>query len=100
MKSKLFVVYDCKVGAYMTPFFMRSKGEALRAWQQIANDEQSNICKFPADFTLFEIGEFDDESGHVVMHDSKMSLGCALEFKNKPSEQLPLLQAIEERKGN
>nr|QJB19163.1 MAG: nonstructural protein [Microvirus sp.] len=83
----------------MTPFFMRSKGEALRSWQQVANDESTSMCKFPGDFSLFEIGEFDDENAEIKMHDSKMNLGTALEFKNKPTEQLPLLTAIEQGKG-
>lgn len=87
MKLKMYCVYDCKVEAYLQPFFMRTRGEALRAWQQTCNDPQTAMCVHPSDYTLFEIGEFDDGKGVCVMYDSKVSLGLALEFK-KPDVAL------------
>lgn len=87
---KLFTVYDSKAEAYMHPFVMRSRGEALRAWESEVNNEQSNFSRFPADFTLFEIGVFDEASGSVTMYESKVSLGVAVEFKKKSVEQLSL----------
>ena len=78
-KLKVFAVRDSKAEAYMNPFFMRSRGEALRAFVSGVNDPQTQLCKFPADFTLFEIGEFDEESGDLVMLPTgKVSLGLAL----------------------
>lgn len=88
---KIYTVYDSKVEAYMSPFCQRSKGEALRAWETAVNDEQTQFCKFPADFTLFEIGEFDDNTGVITPHKTHMSMGLALDFKRKPATQLPLL---------
>jgi len=81
MVNKMYTVYDSKAEAFLVPFFMRTKGEALRAWQQAVNDEQTQFSKYPSDFTLFEIGEYDDSTGTVVMHEAKISLGSALEFK-------------------
>lgn len=95
MVIKVYNVYDSKIEAYMPPFFMRNKGEALRAWAATVNDEKSTFCAHPADFTIFEIGEYDDASGSISMYNTKVSLGTALEFKNKPSEQMPLLKAVE-----
>lgn len=100
MKLKVYTVYDSKVEAYLPPFFMKNKGEVLRAWETTVNDPQSNMCKFPADFTLFEIGEFDDQSGVVSMYEAKVSYGLALEYKHKPEHPAPLLERIEEEKGN
>lgn len=87
---KMFTVYDSKAEAFLPPFFMRSRGEAIRAWESEVNNEQSNFCRFPSDFTLFEIGMFDDSNGSVTMYESKVSLGVAVEFKKKPVEQLSL----------
>lgn len=99
MTLKVYTVYDSKVEEFMTPFFMRAKGEALRAWIATVNDPKTTICLHPADFTLFEIGEFDGAKGNLTMYDSKVSLGTALEFKNKPVEQItmPLTEVNKEK---
>ena len=88
MKHKVFTTYDSKVGAYLQPFVMRSRGEAMRAFESICNDGKSQFCLHPDDFTLFEIGEYDELSGNIVPHEAKISLGLALDFiksVNKPS---------------
>lgn len=90
MKHKVFCVYDSKVEAYMTPFVFRSTGEALRSFETTVNDPQSNLCRHPADFTLFEIGEFQEEDGTIAPYSAKKSLGLALDFKKQPQEQLPM----------
>lgn len=81
MKLKIFTVYDSKLEAYMTPFFMQKKGEALRAWHSTVNDASTSFAKYPGDYTLFEIGEFDDETGNFTSHESKINLGTALEHR-------------------
>jgi hypothetical protein len=81
MELKVFSVYDSKAGFYGNPIYLHTKGEALRTWEDAANDPQSQIGKYPADFTLFEIGEFDNVTGEVAMYESKTSLGTAIEFK-------------------
>lgn len=89
MKLKAFVIYDSKVEAYNSPFFQRSTGEAMRSFEAACSDAGSNISKWPADYTLFEIGEYDDQSGVFEMYEAKRNLGTALEFK-KASEPLPM----------
>ena len=82
MISKVYVVYDSKAQFYQSTFCMRSRGEALRAWAVVAKDVERDIGKFPADYTLFEIADYCDETGSYVMYDSKVSLGTALEYVN------------------
>lgn len=81
MKLKMFTVYDSKVEAYLQPFYMQSKGEALRAWGETVNDEKSNIGKHPADYTLFELGEYDNLTGQISQYEAKIALGTGIEFK-------------------
>lgn len=82
MISKMFVVYDSKVEAYLTPHLMRTTAEAIRGFTAVCNDPSTQFNKTPADFTYFEIGQFDDQTGVVSMYESKKSLGTALEFIN------------------
>lgn len=81
MISKIFVIYDSKAEAYLQPFFMKSKGEAIRAISDLVDDPQHNFCKYAADFTLFEVGSFDDSNAVFSMHEAKQSIGCLIEFK-------------------
>lgn len=63
MMMNVFTVYDAAVKAFMQPFFVRSTGEALRTFTAACNEENSNFRKYPADYTLFALGEYDDQSG-------------------------------------
>lgn len=83
MKTKAYSIFDSKVGSYCSPFFLRSKGEAIRVFTDLANDSKQNISKYPEDFVLFEIGDYDEETGLMIPYKSVMSVGCALEFKSK-----------------
>lgn len=101
MKVKVYTVFDSKSELYLPPFYRRNKGEALRSWEASCNDPESQFSTYPADFTLFEMGEFDDVSGEFTLAPAKVSLGCAIEFKKKPQQEAPLLEAIKnsEQKG-
>lgn len=81
MMQKIFTVYDSKLEAYMQPFFMSSKGQAIRAFTDTVNDPSTQFNKHPEDFTLFEIGEYDDQSGKVQNLPTANALGLALEYK-------------------
>lgn len=62
MKLLVFSIYDSAVKAYNQPIFLRSKGEAIRSFQQSCNDEKSNLHLFHSDYSLFYLGEFDDSN--------------------------------------
>lgn len=80
MNFKIFTVYDCKAQNYLQPFFCRSTGEAVRSFTEIANDPKSQIGKYPVDFTLFELGSFDDNTADFVIFNTPVSLGLANDF--------------------
>nr|QJB19012.1 MAG: nonstructural protein [Microvirus sp.] len=82
MIQRVFTVYDSKVGAYLRPFFMTTKGEALRAWTDTVNDKETAFNKHPEDYCLFELGTFDDQVGQFENHNQPISLGMALELIN------------------
>ena len=72
-------MYDVKSDLYNTPFFMPAKGQAIRAFVDLANDERSMICKHPGDFKLVDLGEFDDVTGDFFPSGG-VSMGFASEF--------------------
>jgi len=82
MKLKVYAIYDSKIEAFKQPFFSPNRNAALRMWDRLANDKQNDmIGAYPSDFTLFEIGEWDDNSGVISALGAKVSLGTALEAR-------------------
>lgn len=65
--AKLFVcsVYDSKAEAFMRPMFVPAKGVAIRAFLDEANRESHDnlFYKYPDDYTLYLVSEFDEASG-------------------------------------
>jgi hypothetical protein len=86
MKLKMFTVRDMKVG-FLSPFCMPTAGKALRAWEQSVNDEKSEFYKYPKDFIIYEMGEFDEETGRVEMYGDMKSLGSAEDYKKKTDDR-------------
>lgn len=61
MRWKVFSVYDSAVGTYSPPMTARATGQALRDFMSEVNRPESRLAASPADYTLFELGEWDDE---------------------------------------
>lgn len=63
MILKTFSLFDRKAGAFMTPFFMPSRGQAVRALLDLVSDPATTVSRHPGDFALFELAEYDDQLG-------------------------------------
>lgn len=64
-RISIFAVYDKKAAAYLQPFYFPQKGQAIRAFEDSVKDPQSAFAKHPADYSLFKIGEYDDQTGQI-----------------------------------
>lgn len=80
MKLKVFSVFDSKVKAYMQPFYARSTGEALRMFEDAVARKEGNFFAHAEDFTLFELGSFDDSNASFEFPVTPVPLGKAIEF--------------------
>lgn len=83
MKTKVFTVYDSKVKAYLSPFFHATAGSAIRAWETTIQDKDCPFARHPGDYTLFEIGVYDDETANLEMLKAHLNLGTALQYVRK-----------------
>ena len=93
MGMKVYSVYDAAAEAYTQPFFCTSAGLAVRAFEQAANEEGHNFWKHSADFTLFEIGDFDQQSGMIVGRKVFTNLGTATEHKRMTRRTAEVMEA-------
>lgn len=80
MKLKVFGIRDSKAMAFLQPYFSPSVGGAVRAFADEVNDGKGMITKHPDDFILYELGEFDDNTGLFVSLTPIVMLGCGKDF--------------------
>lgn len=78
---KIFSVFDSKAEAYNVPFFAPTTAVGVRMFKRAANDEGSDFCRHAEDYCLFELGEFNVETGVLEVLKSPRSLGLALSLK-------------------
>ena len=90
MKLNIYSIYDQAAKAYTSPFFMHNHGLAIRAFSDQVNSQTENqIQKHPEQFTLFHIGEYNDETGNIESLTNIKSLGKGHEYlENKSFDKL------------
>lgn len=65
MKYQIYSVLDVKAQAFAPPFFLHRDEVALRAFRDAVLDPKHPMYAHPADYHLYCLGEFDDNSGFV-----------------------------------
>lgn len=73
-------VYDSAVDAFGRPFFVPTVGAATRSFVNEVNRVGSDnaMAQNPADYHLYELGTFDDQTGRFVcLDDPKLLLRAA-----------------------
>lgn len=86
MELQVFSVFDSAANAYTQPFFERSLGTAIRAFQDACQTEGHQFWKHAADYTLFHIGVWNEDTGKVTMLDAHVPLGNGLEYRSPELE--------------
>jgi len=93
MITKVVAIFDKKTKCFTPPYHSKTKGEALRSFMEIVKNPQTLINKYPEDYTLYLLGEFDDNLGQFYQN-TVIEVG-----KNKKetvvSKNEPLIEAIE-----
>ena len=66
-KIKMYGIKDTVGGNFLTPNFFTNQAVALRAISSAVNCGQGSLLSdYPADVQIFELGEFDDQTGIVT----------------------------------
>ncbi len=81
MKHLMFSIYDDKANAYLPPFTLPRAEMAQRTFSDCVNSENHAFALHPGDYTLYELGVFDDETAEINSHDVRVNLGVGLAFK-------------------
>lgn len=65
MKLQIFALYDKKSLAYVDVFHFPQIGQAIRQLEDLLKTNHP-VSKHPADYDLYQLGEFDDNSGEII----------------------------------
>ncbi|WNK14536.1 MAG: nonstructural protein [Microvirus sp.] len=66
MLIKYFSIYDKQTMSYGQLFPAQTMGAAERSFKELVNNPDSQQSKYPDDFALYLILDFDDESAIVI----------------------------------
>jgi hypothetical protein len=83
MKQIICTVKDRAADAYGRPMFVPSAGVALRSFSDEINrnNADNQLFNHPDDFDLYELGEFDDNSGLFALHEQPKLLSLGKQVK-------------------
>lgn len=62
----LFAIYDQAAKVYMRPYPAPSTGEAIRDFIDQVNEKGTPLNKHPEDYSLWEVGVFDDQDATIT----------------------------------
>ena len=66
MKLSIFCIFDLKSGVHQAPFFSHNQDTAMRLIALEMENPGSLIGRFPKDYELYFLGEWNDENGEIV----------------------------------
>lgn len=61
-----YTIYDRKSLIYSPPFFAVADGAAVRMFQDLVADTNTQVGRHPADFVLYRCGAYDDSNGSLL----------------------------------
>lgn len=66
MKYQMYSIHDSAVKVFLPPVYCRTHGEAERQFAYNVNQKDNgHLHRSPGNFTLFHVGEYDDETGQA-----------------------------------
>jgi len=65
MIQNAYSIKDAKANVFSAPFFSINDKTAQRSFEQATNDPNTTINKNPEDFSLYRLGNFNDQSGEI-----------------------------------
>lgn len=83
MVLKIYGIRDTKTEIFNNPFFNHSHGEAERNFTDLVNDPQSQVNRYPEDFDLYFMGEYETKTGKISPLDTPQHMTKAVSCLRK-----------------
>lgn len=66
MEVKIYSVFDKKSSRYDMPYYFHNDGTMIRGISSMFNKKGTIHGDYPADFSIHEVGTFNDMSGQIT----------------------------------
>lgn len=77
---KLITIQDIKAECFLPVQTFKTKVDGIRAFETAVNNPDSQFNKYPEDFIMHEIGDFDELTGITKIHDRTIVIATAAEL--------------------
>ena len=84
--SGMYSVRDAATEIYNVPFFAKTNLAAIRQFEQLAKDESTDVHKYPDDFVLYRVGNWNEDTGWVEK-ENLIKLAHARDFTHGTSTE-------------
>lgn len=84
---KMYSIYDKVSNAFTTPFYAHNDGMAVRMFSNTVNDPSTQISQSVADYSLFRVGLFDEQTGLLTPESNgpeRVMFALELKEENNP----------------
>lgn len=93
MITNMYSIYDSKVGVYTSPMMFRNDAECIRQFETEANNPESKLNKHAEDYTVFLLGEYDDDTAQFAIRETPKSVCRIHELVRNPVTHLEAKEA-------
>lgn len=62
----LVALYDRATEAFAPVMTVHTRAEGIRSFRNEVQNKQSPIAQHPTDYELYQVGEYDDETGQIT----------------------------------
>lgn len=87
MIHNVYTIFDSAAAAFLPPIFLHRDEMAIRAIRDAAKNPQHEFARNPADYTLFCIGSWDDNTGTIELLPAMRNLGTALTIRGPVTQE-------------
>ena len=84
----IYSIHDSKAAAYLPPFYLHNKNMAIRSFSDAVQEENSAFYRHPEDYSLWELGEFDDNTGEIIYYTPHHALGTGVDYINQNTAEI------------
>lgn len=94
MILKAYSLFDNKALQYHPPFYASTDAAAIRAVRDLVDDPNTSVGRHPKDYTLYNVGQYDDSNGLFMAQQPLMHVvdAVALVRLDSPPATLPFVR--------
>ncbi|AXH76112.1 MAG: nonstructural protein [Microviridae sp.] len=84
MTLKIVAIFDQATESFGRPIFVPHVGQSIRSFMDELRKPDSELSLHPGDYSLFELGDFDERFGTFNGHTAPRRLASGSDFVSKP----------------